>query len=46
MLPDQKAIGNAYEAFDESDNLKDESQRVAVRQLGDKLVAVTAKLNP
>jgi NAD(P)H-dependent FMN reductase len=46
VLPDQKAIANAFEAFDESDNLKDESQRVAVRQLGDKLVSVTAKLNP
>lgn len=45
VLPDQKAIGNAYEAFDESDNLKDESQRVTIRQLGDKLAAVTAKLN-
>jgi chromate reductase, NAD(P)H dehydrogenase (quinone) len=45
VLPDQKAIGNAYQAFDESDNLKDESQRVAIRQLGDKLAGVTAKLN-
>jgi chromate reductase, NAD(P)H dehydrogenase (quinone) len=45
VLPDQKAIGNAYQAFDESDNLKDESQRVAIRQLGDKLAVVTAKLN-
>ncbi|MBD1866847.1 NAD(P)H-dependent oxidoreductase [Cyanobacteria bacterium FACHB-471] len=46
VLPDQKAIANAFEAFDESDNLKDESQRIAIRQLGDKLVSVTAKLNP
>lgn len=45
VLPDQKAIGSAHQAFDESDNLKDESQRVAIRQLGDKLAVVTAKLN-
>jgi hypothetical protein len=44
VLPDQKAIGSAHQAFDENDNLKDESQRIAVRQLGDKLASVTAKL--
>jgi chromate reductase, NAD(P)H dehydrogenase (quinone) len=46
VLPDQKAIGSAYQAFDENDNLKDESQRIAIRQLGDKLATVTAKLYP
>jgi len=46
VLPDQKAIGNAYQAFDENDNLKDESQRIDIRQLGDKLATVVAKLNP
>jgi len=46
VLPDQKAIGSAHEAFDENDNLKDESQRIAIRQLGDKLVAVTSRLQP
>lgn len=46
MLPDQKAISNAYQAFDENDNLKDESQRIAIRQLGDKLATVITKLNP
>jgi chromate reductase len=45
VLPDQKAIGGAYEAFDENDNLKDESQQIAIRQLGDKLAAVTARLH-
>jgi len=42
---DQKAIGSAYQAFDENENLKDESQQVAIMQLGSKLATVTAKLN-
>jgi chromate reductase, NAD(P)H dehydrogenase (quinone) len=45
VLPDQTAIVNAYQAFDENGNLKDESQQEAIEQLGKKLVAVTAKLN-
>lgn len=45
VLPDQKAIGSAYQAFDENDNLKDESQQAAIMQLGSKLATVTAKLN-
>ena len=46
VLPDQKAIGNAYQAFDETDNLQDEAQQTAIMQLGSKLATVTAKLNP
>lgn len=45
VLPAQKAIGSAYQAFDENDNLKDESQQTAIVQLGSKLANVTAKLN-
>jgi NAD(P)H-dependent FMN reductase len=45
VLPDQKAIGNAYQAFDQNDNLKDEAQQTAIIQLGSKLVTVTAKLH-
>lgn len=45
VLPDQKAIGSAYQAFDENDNLKDESQQATIMQLGSKLATVTAKLN-
>jgi chromate reductase, NAD(P)H dehydrogenase (quinone) len=45
VLPDQKAIGSAYQAFDESGNLKDESQRADIWQLGSKLATITAKLN-
>ncbi len=45
VLPDQKAIGSAYQAFDENGNLKDESQQAAIMQLGSKLATVTAKLN-
>jgi chromate reductase len=45
VLPDQKAIGTAYQAFDENGNLKDESQQAAIVQLGSRLATVTAKLN-
>lgn len=44
VLPDQKAIGNAHQAFDEHGKLKDESQQESILQLGRKLVNVTAKL--
>lgn len=46
VLPDQKAISNAHQAFDENGNLKDESQQAAILQLGHKLVTMTVKLNP
>lgn len=45
VLPDQKAIGSAYQAFDENGSLKDESQQAAIVQLGSKLATVTAQLN-
>ena len=45
VLPDQKAIGNAYQAFDENGKLKDKSQQESILQLGSKIVNVTAKLN-
>lgn len=45
VLPDQKAIGSAYQAFDENDNLKDESQQTAIVQLGSKLATVTVTLH-
>jgi chromate reductase, NAD(P)H dehydrogenase (quinone) len=45
VLPDQKAIPNAHQAFDENGNLKDRSQQESIEQLGSKLVTVTAKLN-
>jgi NAD(P)H-dependent FMN reductase len=45
VLPDQTAIGNAYQAFDENGNLKDEAQQTSILQLGSKLAMVTAKLN-
>ncbi|MBD2461966.1 NAD(P)H-dependent oxidoreductase [Oscillatoria sp. FACHB-1407] len=44
VLPDQKAIGNAGQAFDENGNLQDESQQTEVLQLGSKLASITAKL--
>jgi NAD(P)H-dependent FMN reductase len=45
VLPDQQAIGNAYQAFDENGNLKDEAHQKSILQLGSKLATVTAKLN-
>jgi len=45
VLPDQKAIGTAYQAFDENGNLKDALQQAAIEQLGSRLATVTAKLN-
>jgi NAD(P)H-dependent FMN reductase len=45
VLPAQKAIGSAYQAFDENGNLKDEAQQAAIMQLGSQLATVTAKLN-
>ncbi len=44
VLPDQKAIPNAYQAFDENGSLKDEKQQAAVQALGEKLTALLIKL--
>jgi chromate reductase, NAD(P)H dehydrogenase (quinone) len=45
VLPDQKAIGNGFQAFDQNGNLKDAAQQSAILELGSKLTAVTARLN-
>jgi chromate reductase, NAD(P)H dehydrogenase (quinone) len=45
VLPDQKVIGAANQAFDENGNLKDELQQAAIAQLGSRLVNVVVKLN-
>lgn len=44
VLPEQKSISNAYEAFDEAGNLKDQQQQESVKQLGQKLTKILAKL--
>ncbi len=44
VLPEQTAIPNAHEAFDDSGNLKDEHQQEQVEKLGAELAAVTRKL--
>jgi len=44
VLPDQKAVGNAYQAFDENGNLKDEKQRTDIYNLGSKLATFLTKL--
>ncbi|MBD2033514.1 NAD(P)H-dependent oxidoreductase [Leptolyngbya sp. FACHB-321] len=45
VLPDQQAIGNAHQAFDDNGNLKDEAKQTSILQLGNKLATVAAKLN-
>ena len=45
VLPDQKAIPKAYEAFTEDGNLKDDKQQAAITALGSKLAMVLLKFN-
>lgn len=45
VIPQQKAIGGAYQAFDEAGQLTEEKQAEAVRAIAQRLVEVTAKLN-
>ncbi len=45
VLPDQKAIPKAFEAFDPDGKLKDPEQQKAVENLGAKLATVIGKLN-
>lgn len=44
VLPDQKAIPNAYQAFDQNGNLQDSALQEGVQQLGANLANVLAKL--
>jgi NAD(P)H-dependent FMN reductase len=44
VLPDQKAIPKAFEAFNEDGSLKDAKQQEAVENIGAKVAAVLAKL--
>lgn len=44
VLPDQKSISNAYQAFDQAGNLVDPKQQEAVENLGGKLTTVLSKL--
>jgi NAD(P)H-dependent FMN reductase len=45
VLPNQKGIAKAQEAFDENGQLKDEQQQQEIHQLGNKLATVVAKLS-
>ncbi len=46
VIPEQKAISGAYQAFDEQGQLKDEKQIQSVQAVAQKLAEVTAKLSP
>lgn len=45
VLPDQIAVSSAFEAFDDSGDLKDEQQRTRVENLGQNLAETIAKLS-
>lgn len=45
VLPDQKAISSAYDAFDADGKLKDSKQQEAIEQLGQKVAKIVAKLS-
>lgn len=45
VIPEQKAISGAYQAFDDQGNLVDEKQIDAVRAIANQLATVTAKLS-
>ncbi|CAK6699944.1 NAD(P)H-dependent oxidoreductase [Synechococcus sp. BA-124 BA4] len=45
VLPDQKAIGSAHQAFDANGNLHDESQQEAIMKLGARVTSVSLRLN-
>ncbi len=44
VLPNQRAIGSAYNAFDDQGNLKDEKQNNAVKALGGELANFIKKI--
>lgn len=44
VIPDQKAIPNAYQAFDEQGRLNDDKQTAAVQDIARKLADLTTKL--
>ena len=44
VLPDQKVIPNAVEAFDQDGKLKDPQQQAAIEQLGSKVATILTKL--
>ncbi|MBR8831102.1 MAG: NAD(P)H-dependent FMN reductase [Chroococcopsis gigantea SAG 12.99] len=44
VIPDQRAVGNASQSFDDTGNLKDNEQRNAIRDIGVKLATITTKL--
>lgn len=45
VIPEQKAIPNAFQVFDEQGNLKDQEQQKAIEDIGRKLTEVVAKLS-
>ena len=46
VLPDQKALPHGSQAFNDQGQIKEPAQAEAIRAIAQKLVAITAKLNP
>ena len=44
VLPDQVAVGNAYDAFQADGTLKDPKQQAAIASLGEQVVTIVSKL--
>ena len=45
VIPDQMAVGRAFEAFDDNGSLKDEGQQAAIVAIGRRVAEVVAKLH-
>lgn len=45
VIPNQKAVPNAYQMFDDADQMTDADQRASIEAIGARVATVAAKLN-
>jgi len=45
VIPNQRAVGRAFDAFDTNENLKDEKLQKSIEGLGKELTQLVKKLN-